>query len=93
MPYRDREAELQIFIPHIDDFLNEQSVLHKIIVLNQTDTLRFNRASLINVGWYEADRVIIFVNYTLSPYIYIYIIIIPFFFVLLCSTKNIFICI
>ncbi|KAL4003596.1 Xylosylprotein 4-beta-galactosyltransferase [Acanthocheilonema viteae] len=57
VPYRDRETELQIFVPHIDDFLNEQNVLHKIIVLNQTDALRFNRASLINVGWYEADRV------------------------------------
>ncbi|KAM3723350.1 Xylosylprotein 4-beta-galactosyltransferase [Dirofilaria immitis] len=57
VPYRDREAELQIFVPHIDDFLNEQSILHKIIILNQTDTLRFNRASLINVGWYEADRI------------------------------------
>ncbi|VDN91672.1 unnamed protein product [Brugia pahangi] len=57
VPYRDREAELQIFVSYIADFLNKQNVLHKIIVLNQTDALRFNRASLINVGWYEADRV------------------------------------
>uniref|UniRef100_A0A915PRK7 Beta-1,4-N-acetylgalactosaminyltransferase n=1 Tax=Setaria digitata TaxID=48799 RepID=A0A915PRK7_9BILA len=57
VPYRDREAELEIFLPHIDDFLNKQSIAHKIIILNQTDVLRFNRASLINVGWYEADRV------------------------------------
>lgn len=63
VPYRDRETELRIFVPHIDDFLNKQNVLHKIIVLNQTDALRFNRASLINVGWYEADRVIVFINY------------------------------
>uniref|UniRef100_A0A8L7T9B6 Beta-1,4-N-acetylgalactosaminyltransferase n=1 Tax=Brugia malayi TaxID=6279 RepID=A0A8L7T9B6_BRUMA len=57
VPYRDREAELRIFVSYIADFLNKQNVLHKIIVLNQTDALRFNRASLINVGWYEADRV------------------------------------
>uniref|UniRef100_A0A915D2D4 Galactosyltransferase N-terminal domain-containing protein n=1 Tax=Ditylenchus dipsaci TaxID=166011 RepID=A0A915D2D4_9BILA len=31
-------------------------VHHQIIVLNQTDEFRFNRASLINVGWFEADR-------------------------------------
>lgn len=57
MPFRDRQPELQLFVPHIEDFLNDQGILHKIIVLNQTDSLRFNRASLINVGWYEADRV------------------------------------
>ncbi|VDN05837.1 unnamed protein product [Thelazia callipaeda] len=57
VPFRNREKELQIFAPYIDDFLNKQRVLHKIIVLNQSDALRFNRASLINVGWYEADRV------------------------------------
>jgi xylosylprotein 4-beta-galactosyltransferase len=33
-----------------------QSVDHRFLVLNQTDKLRFNRAALINVGWYEADR-------------------------------------
>lgn len=57
VPFRDRNEELKIFAPHITNFLNEQHVRHKIIVLNQTDSLRFNRAALINVGWYEADRV------------------------------------
>uniref|UniRef100_F1KZB4 Beta-1,4-N-acetylgalactosaminyltransferase n=1 Tax=Ascaris suum TaxID=6253 RepID=F1KZB4_ASCSU len=56
VPYRDRAAELQTFAPYIDAFLERQQVEHKIIILNQTDELRFNRASLINVGWYEADR-------------------------------------
>lgn len=59
VPYRDRAAELQTFAPYIDAFLERQQVEHKIIILNQTDELRFNRASLINVGWYEADRVCI----------------------------------
>lgn len=57
VPFRDCEYELTIFAPYISDFLKEQNVEHKIIVINQTDKLRFNRASLINVGWYEADRV------------------------------------
>lgn len=57
VPFRNREEELGEFAPHIDDFLNKQNVLHKIIVINQTDVYRFNRASLINIGWFEADRV------------------------------------
>ena len=40
----------------MEKFLNAQNVEHRFIILNQTDSLRFNRASLINVGWYEADR-------------------------------------
>jgi xylosylprotein 4-beta-galactosyltransferase len=56
VPYRDRFEELQQFIPHMEKFLNSQNVDHRFIILNQTDSLRFNRASLINVGWFEADR-------------------------------------
>lgn len=59
-------------VPVLHSFLEEQLVKHKFLVLNQTDSLRFNRAALINVvypfswwlmrgcfqvGWYEADRV------------------------------------
>ncbi|KAI1725324.1 xylosylprotein 4-beta-galactosyltransferase [Ditylenchus destructor] len=43
-------------IPYVHEFLTNQSVQHMFIVLNQTDRYRFNRASLINVGWFEADR-------------------------------------
>lgn len=56
VPYRDRDYELRRMIPHVSGFLFNQSVDHFIIVLNQTDKYRFNRASLINVGWLEADR-------------------------------------
>ncbi|CAI4231153.1 unnamed protein product [Auanema sp. JU1783] len=56
VPYRDRREELSEFAPHLSRFLKNQHVLHRILVLNQTDEYRFNRASLINVGWYEADR-------------------------------------
>uniref|UniRef100_A0AC34GVR3 Beta-1,4-N-acetylgalactosaminyltransferase n=1 Tax=Panagrolaimus sp. ES5 TaxID=591445 RepID=A0AC34GVR3_9BILA len=56
VPYRDRFEELQQFIPHMENFLSSQNVDHRFIILNQTDSLRFNRASLINVGWLEADR-------------------------------------
>lgn len=34
----------------------KQNIENHIIVLNQTDKYRFNRASLINIGWFESDR-------------------------------------
>jgi xylosylprotein 4-beta-galactosyltransferase len=43
-------------VPALHLFLQNQSVAHKYLILNQTDSFRFNRAALINVGWYEADR-------------------------------------
>ncbi|GMT19113.1 hypothetical protein PFISCL1PPCAC_10410 [Pristionchus fissidentatus] len=57
VPFRDREAELDEFVPHIKKFLRVQNIENEIIVLNQTDSFRFNRASLINVGWFESDRI------------------------------------
>jgi len=56
VPYRNRWKELQQFAPHLHEFLRTQNVDHIFLIINQTDANRFNRASLINVGWYEADR-------------------------------------
>ncbi|CAJ0578874.1 unnamed protein product, partial [Mesorhabditis spiculigera] len=55
VPFRDRYDELKVFAPYMHSFLNNQSIPHEILVLNQTDRFRFNRASLINVGWLEAS--------------------------------------
>ncbi|PAV88437.1 hypothetical protein WR25_06015 isoform A [Diploscapter pachys] len=57
VPFRDREPELAEFAPHIQQFLDNQNVKHVILAMNQTDQYRFNRASLINVGWLESDRI------------------------------------
>ncbi|ENN73307.1 beta-1,4-galactosyltransferase 7 [Dendroctonus ponderosae] len=51
VPFRNRLEELMVFAPYIHDFLKEQGVNHQIFVLNQVDSYRFNRASLINVGY------------------------------------------
>ncbi|EPB66945.1 N-acetyllactosaminide 3-alpha-galactosyltransferase [Ancylostoma ceylanicum] len=56
VPFRDRNEELSEFAPYLARFLHEQMVDHYILVMNQTDEYRFNRASLINVGWLESDR-------------------------------------
>lgn len=54
VPFRDRFEELLDFAPHLHQFLNKQKIRHKIFVINQIDSLRFNRGSLINVGFQES---------------------------------------
>jgi xylosylprotein 4-beta-galactosyltransferase len=51
VPFRDRFEELLEFVPHMYQFLNRQRLQHQIWVINQVDKHRFNRASLINVGF------------------------------------------
>lgn len=40
VPYRDRLEELLEFAPHLHEYLVKKKVKHKIIVVNQVDTLR-----------------------------------------------------
>lgn len=51
VPFRDRFDELLEFAPDMDHFLTVAGVDHEIIVVNQADTYRFNRAALINAGF------------------------------------------
>lgn len=51
VPFRDRFEELLQFVPHMNRFLGNQKIPHHIFVVNQVDRFRFNRASLINVGF------------------------------------------
>jgi len=52
VPFRDRFDELSLFIPSLSKFLDAQNVDFEIIVINQADSHRFNRASLINAGFH-----------------------------------------
>ena len=54
VPFRDRFNELATFVPHISRFLDHKSIEFEIYVVNQMDELRFNRASLINIGFLAA---------------------------------------
>ncbi|XP_032675503.1 beta-1,4-galactosyltransferase 7 [Odontomachus brunneus] len=56
VPFRDRFEELLIFVPHMQKFLDKQDINYHIFVLNQVDRYRFNRASLINVGFLETEK-------------------------------------
>lgn len=53
VPYRNRFEELLDFVPYMNNFLSNQRINFDIIVLNQIDQYRFNRASLLNAGFLE----------------------------------------
>ncbi|XP_019901259.1 beta-1,4-galactosyltransferase 7 isoform X2 [Esox lucius] len=56
IPFRERFEELLVFVPFMHSFLNRKKILHEILVINQVDHYRFNRASLINVGYMESGN-------------------------------------
>lgn len=56
VPFRERFEELLVFVPFMHSFLNKKKIRHKILIVNQVDRYRFNRASLINVGFLESGN-------------------------------------
>ncbi|CAK5091557.1 unnamed protein product [Meloidogyne enterolobii] len=56
-PFKNRWDLAQFTLPKIDVFLKSQLInLSKFIIINQTDNLRFNRASLLNIGALQAKE-------------------------------------
>ncbi|XP_015111172.1 beta-1,4-galactosyltransferase 7 [Diachasma alloeum] len=51
VPFRDRFEELLTFAPYMKRFLDKQNIDYRIFILHQVDRFRFNRASLVNVGF------------------------------------------
>ncbi|CAF1366789.1 unnamed protein product [Rotaria magnacalcarata] len=58
VPYRNRSNELELFLSHMNSFLNTQSVDHIFMIVNQVDKHRFNRAALINIGFIESKSLV-----------------------------------
>ncbi|XP_052866128.1 beta-1,4-galactosyltransferase 7 [Anopheles cruzii] len=56
VPFRDRFDELLQFAPHMATFLRKQNIPFHIFVVNQHDRYRFNRASLINIGFLQVQE-------------------------------------
>ena len=53
VPYRDREAHLKEFIPHVENILSSQLLPFSITVVEQFNDLPFNRGLLLNAGVLE----------------------------------------
>ena len=56
VPYRDRAAQLAVFLRHIHPFLQRQDLHYRVYIINQVDQNLFNRAMLMNVGFAEAMK-------------------------------------
>jgi len=55
VPYRDREAQKDVFIPHMKAFLKRKAIPYRIIICEQSDDGRpFNRGAIKNIGFLEA---------------------------------------
>ncbi|XP_031358395.1 beta-1,4-galactosyltransferase 6-like isoform X2 [Photinus pyralis] len=50
VPYRNRTAQLQMFVNYMHYFLQEQKVHYRLFIVEQSDRLPFNRAKMMNVG-------------------------------------------
>ena len=56
VPYRDRQEELEKFIPGICEFLTYHNIDFHITVVNQLLAAQFNRGKLLNVGFLETHQ-------------------------------------
>ena len=54
VPYRGRPTHLRKFKDHIKDYLKSKNISFQLIVVEQTDSLPFNRGKLLNIGFLEA---------------------------------------
>ncbi|VDN18361.1 unnamed protein product [Dibothriocephalus latus] len=56
IPYRNRFANLSVFLNHMHPFLRHQRRRYTIFVIEQVTPTIFNRAALLNIGFREAVR-------------------------------------
>jgi beta-1,4-galactosyltransferase 1 len=54
VPYRNRENNLKIFLRHIHPFLAKQQLDYGIYVVEPQESIAFNRALLMNIGFAQA---------------------------------------
>ena len=50
VPYRDRRENLNVFLPHMEKFLENKQVEYNIYIIEQMDDKPFNYGKLCNVG-------------------------------------------
>jgi hypothetical protein len=49
VPYRDRQEHLDVFVPHMHEFLKDKGIDYTIFIAEQTDDRPFNYGKLCNV--------------------------------------------
>jgi len=55
IPYRDREENMKILLPELNEYLDKQNIVRKIYVIEQEPGKTFHRGLMRNIGFLEAD--------------------------------------
>lgn len=56
VPYRNRRRNLNIFLLYMHRFLSSQNINYGIFLIEPLESLKFNRALLLNIGFLEAMK-------------------------------------
>ena len=56
VPYRDRQEHLDVFVPHMHEFLKDKGIDYTIFIAEQTDDRPFNYGKLCNVVTKEVGK-------------------------------------
>ena len=56
VPYRDRQEHLDVFVPHMHEFLKDKGIDYTIFIAEQTDDRPFNYGKLCNVVTKEISK-------------------------------------
>jgi len=56
VPYRDRQEHLDVFVPHIHEFLKDKGIDYTIFIAEQTDDRPFNYGKLCNIATKEVGE-------------------------------------
>ena len=56
VPYRDRQEHLDVFVPHMHEFLKDKGIDYTIFIAEQTDDRPFNYGKLCNIVTKEVDE-------------------------------------
>jgi len=56
VPYRDRQDHLDVFVPHMHEFLKDKGIEYTIFIAEQTDDRPFNYGKLCNIASKEVGE-------------------------------------
>ena len=56
VPYRDRQEHLDVFVPHMREFLKDKGIDYEIFIAEQTDDRPFNYGKLCNIASKEVGE-------------------------------------
>ena len=56
VPYRRRPEQLKVFVPALRAHLAKQDIMFEIYIIEQLGTSKFNRGSMMNIGFVESSR-------------------------------------